>query len=361
MDLITLTYIIIILFLLIAINVYKGFSYQLRRKFTTTSKPKLSLVIAAKNEGNNVEPLINSLEQLNYPEEKLEVIFVDDNSTDKTAEIIQSKISDKQNYKLVTAYNKTISGKKGALAIGIDIAANNFIVITDADCKPEKYWLNTIAGKLDEGFDFVFGVAPIESGKTLVEKISAFENLRNTYLSISAVGLNIPYSAAARSFAFRKTSFKIVGGYGKTTETLSGDDDLLLREAVRNKMLIGTITDPDAFVFSAAPKNFSEYFNQKKRHLQTSFNYLLKQKLFLGFWHLINLISLLSVVLIFIAPIFALPFAVKLIYDFFIVIKHQKNLGHNFKFYEIIYLQILFEVFIVINFFNSLSGKVNWK
>lgn len=356
-----LTYLIIILFLLIAINVYKGFSYQLSRKFTTTSKPKLSLVIAAKNEESNIDSLIDSLEQLNYPNENLEIIFIDDNSTDKTAETIQSKISDKQNYKLITANNKTIPGKKGALAIGIEEAQSNFIVITDADCKPEKYWLNTIAGKLDEGFDFVFGVAPIESGKTLIEKISAFENLRNSYLSTSAVGLNIPYSAAARSFAFRKTSFKRVGGYANTTETISGDDDLLLREAVKNKMLIGTVVDPDAFVFSAAPKYFAEYFNQKKRHLQTSLYYLLKQKLFLGFWHTINLISLLTVFLIFIKPVLALPFAVKLIYDFFVVIKHQKELGHRFKFYEIFYLQILFEVFIVVNFFNSLSGKVNWK
>ncbi|MEO8231634.1 MAG: glycosyltransferase [Ignavibacteriota bacterium] len=361
MDLITLTYIIIILFLLVAINVYKGFSYQLSRKFTTTSNPKLSLVIAAKNEENNIESLINSLEQLNYPKENLEIVIVDDSSTDKTVEIIQSKISDNQNYKLITASNKSMVGKKGALTIGIDNAANNFIVITDADCKPEKSWLNSIAGKLDEGFDFVFGVAPIESGKTLVEKISAFENLRNTYLSISAVGFNIPYSAAARSFAFRKTSFKRLGDYSNTTETLSGDDDLLLREAVKNKMLIGTVVDPDAFVYSAAPKNFTEYFNQKKRHLQTSFHYLLKQKFFLGFWHLINLISLITIFLIFISPVLALPFAVKLVYDFFIVIKHQKKLGHHFKFYEIFYLQILFEVFIVVNFFNSLTGKVNWK
>ncbi|MCC6255359.1 MAG: glycosyltransferase, partial [Ignavibacteriaceae bacterium] len=114
-----LTYLIIILFLLIAINVYKGFSYQLSRKFTTTSKPKLSLVIAAKNEESNIDSLIDSLEQQNYPNENLEIIFIDDNSTDKTAETIQSKISDKQNYKLITANNKTISGKKGALAIGI--------------------------------------------------------------------------------------------------------------------------------------------------------------------------------------------------------------------------------------------------
>ena len=141
------------------------------------------------------------------------------------------------NFILVSASDKEFKGKKGALSIGIKNATHNFIVITDADCKPDSNWLNAIAGALDYGYDFVFGVAPIESGTRLIEKISAYENLRNTYLTIAAVGLNKPYSAAARSFAFRKKSFERIGGYANTTETLSGDDDLLIREAVKNKML----------------------------------------------------------------------------------------------------------------------------
>ncbi len=361
MGIIYSSYIISFVFLLTAINIFKAFVYQIGKKNNITFKQKLSIVIAAKNEEKNINSLLNSLEKLNYPKENYEVIIIDDNSTDKTAELIQSRISDKNNFTFIKADNKKLEGKKGALSIGIENAKNNFIVITDADCKPQTNWLNAIAGGLDYGYDFIFGVAPIQTGKTLIEKLSAFENLRNSYLTIAAVGLNIPYSAAARSFAFRKASFKRIGGYSNTTETLSGDDDLLIREAVKNKMLIGTAIEPDALVYSAAPKSFDEYFKQKKRHLQTSFHYLLKQKIFLGFWHLINLISLFSIGLSLISPILALSFAVKLIYDFFLVIRFQKHLGHSFKFYEIIYLQILFEVFVVINFFNSLSGKTKWK
>ncbi len=86
----------------------------------TTFKPKLSLIIAAKNEEQNIYSLIDSLEKLNYPNENFEVIFIDDNSTDKTAELIQSRISNKNNYTLITADNKIIAGKKGALKIGIE-------------------------------------------------------------------------------------------------------------------------------------------------------------------------------------------------------------------------------------------------
>jgi cellulose synthase/poly-beta-1,6-N-acetylglucosamine synthase-like glycosyltransferase len=339
----------------------KAFVYQMGKRQTATSKPKLSLIIAAKNEEKNINSLFDSLEQLNYPNENFEVLIIDDCSVDKTTELVRSRISNKNNFSLISADKKEIEGKRGALKIGIENSKHNFLVITDADCKPESEWLKSIAGGLDCGYDFVFGVAPINSGKKLVEKISAFENLRNTFLTIAAVGSSIPYSAAARSFAFRKTSFEKIGGYGKTTETLSGDDDLLLREAVKHKMLIGIVIEPDAFVFSEAPKSFGDYFKQKKRHLQTSFHYLLKQKMFLGFWHLVNLFSFMSILSLFITPIFALPFAVKFIYDFFIVAKYQHQLGHSFRFYEIIYLQVLFEIFIVFNFFNSLSGNVKWK
>ena len=361
MEFIHFSYILTFAFLLVAINLYNGFKHQVKKLHMIISKPKLSIIIAAKNEESNISSLIDSIDQLNYPKENFEVIIVDDNSTDRTVEIIHSRISDKNNFSLIKADKKEIEGKKGALSLGIKKAKNNFIIITDADCKPEINWLNGLAGGLDYGYDFVFGVAPIKTGKTLPEKLSSFENLRNTFLSIAAVGLDIPYSAAARSFAFRKTSFDRIGGYSNTTETISGDDDLLLREAVKNKMLIGTVVDQEAFVYSDAPNNFSKYFQQKKRHLQTSFHYLLKQKIFLGFWHLINLISLLSIVLVIILPVLALPFVVKLIYDLFVVIRYQKELGHSFKLYEILYLQILFEIFVVLNFFNSLSGNTKWK
>lgn len=361
MELLDITYIITFSFLLLAIYTYNGFKFELGKLPIYKTFPKLSVIIAAKNEEKNIDQLINSLSNLNYPEENFEVIIVDDNSDDNTYDLIQEQIADKNNFRLLKADQKKLEGKKGALLIGIESAQNNFIVIADADCKPEINWLKAIASKLDAGFDFVFGVAPIESGKTLVQKLSAFENLRNTYLTIAAVGINIPYSASARSFAFRKKSFERTGGYSNTTQTISGDDDLLLREAVKNKMIIGTLIDPEAFVYSAAPASFDEYKKQKIRHIKTSFYYSLKQKLFLGIWHLVNLASLFSVLLTLISPIFLLPFLVKLFFDLFIIIKHQQDLGQDFRFYEIIYLQILFEIFIVINFFNSIFNKSEWK
>ena len=116
-----LVYIAVTIFLFVAINIYKGFDHQLKRNFKFTTKPKLSLIIAAKNEEQNIYSLIDSLEKLNYPNENFEVIFVDDNSTDKTAELIQSRISNKNNYTLITAcllYTSDAADERSSVDLG---------------------------------------------------------------------------------------------------------------------------------------------------------------------------------------------------------------------------------------------------
>ena len=73
----------------------------------------------------------------------------------------------------------------------------------------------------------------------------------------------MPYTAAARNFGFSKNAFELIGGYENTKDTKSGDDDLLLREAVKQNMKIGIVTRQDAFVYSETKKTFSGIFAAK--------------------------------------------------------------------------------------------------
>ena len=187
------------------------------------------------------------------------------------------------------------------------------------------------------------------------------ENIRSSILTFTAAIIGIPYSAAARNFGFKKSSFEKIKGYSNTTETLSGDDDLLLREAVKNKMKIGFITKKESFVYSRTKSTLKEYLNQKARHTQTSLHYLTQHKLFLGFWHLLNLFFLFSPILIFVDSIFLSLFLIKIITDIVIVFNLQKYFGYNFNPVKIFYLQIMYEIFLIINFVNSLFGKSDWK
>ena len=321
----------------------------------------ISIIIAAKNEAENIGGLIESLKKLDCPTELFEVIVVDDNSTDGTYDKLKSKTGSIKNFSIIESKISGVNGKRDALSLGISNSKYSYILITDADCRPQRNWLNFYSNKFDKGYDLLFGIAPFYQNKTFINKISCFENLRSSLLSFSMACVSLPYTAAARNFGFTTKAFESLGGYSKTKNTISGDDDLLLREAVKKKMKIGVVTESDSFVYSEAKKTFKEYIRQKARHTQTSFHYLKKYQIILGFWHLLNLSFLFSPLLMFFNPLWGILLPVKLMIDISVVNLKQKKFGYTFSMVEILYLQIFYEILLVIHFFNARFSEVKWK
>ena len=355
----TVLYIIVsCIFILILLKILNNQSPPLNSNSLVT---KFSIVVAAKNEEDNLASLISALSKIDYPKENFEVIIVDDNSTDKTFTLATELTSTLENFRVVKAENKKYEGKRGALDYGIETAKNEYIIITDADCVPGKNWLIRYKEKFNKEFDLIIGIAPFNQKQTLVNKVSCYENFRNTLLKILSVKIGLPYTATARDFGFNKKSFEKIEGYKNTTDTISGDDDLLLREAVKNKLKIGLLTSKDSFVYSETKKLFRDYFSQRARHTQTSFHYLLKQTLFLSTWHSVNIAFLFSPLLAFINLYFLLPFAVKLILDLLISVLFQRKINYKFSIIETIYLQFFYEIFLIVHLFNAKFNRIKWK
>ena len=351
--------VLILIFLSMYIVIISSFN-SIKRDNNELSSQNISIVIAAKNEEPNIAGLIDSLKKLNYPSENFEIIFVDDNSADQTLKLLQSGISEIPNFIVVSAHTKKYPGKKGALDIGISKANYDNIMITDADCRPEPEWLSTFSGKFSHGFDLVFGTAPFIKQNSVVNKLSRFENLKNTILSFGLAQAGLPYSAASRSFGFKKIFFDKIDGYGNTLQTIGGDDDLLIREAVKHKAKFGIVMDEEAFVYSSTETTWKNYFKQKFRHLSTSNYYSINTKLILALWHFLNILFLFSPLLIFFDEIFVLPLVVKLLLDIFSIKYFQKKISYEFKFSEIFYLQILYEIFLIVNYIGGLFRKKEW-
>ena len=332
-----------------------------KQKILQKTDLKFSIVIAAKNEEKNIPGLINSLNNLNYPKENFEIILVDDNSSDNTFNTTKNLTDNIDNFRTYKTAEKELPGKKGALTFGIGKANNSYIMITDADCMPSPNWLNIYSGYFEKGVDFLFSISPFKQNKHLINKIACFENLRSSILTFSAAKLGIPYSASARNFGFKKSSFDKLNGYTNTAETLSGDDDLLLREAVKNKFKIGAIINKDASVLSYTKNTLKEYFVQKSRHTKTSIHYLLKHKILLGSWHILNLLFLFSIVLYFVNSFFLWLFVLKILMDVSVVLFTQKTFNYKFNIFDIFYLQFFYELFLIINFFGALFRRDKWE
>ncbi len=330
-----------------------------QNKYDTAEHAEISVVTAAHNEERSIGALIEAAALQDYPSSKFEIIIVDDNSTDSTYETAEMSSQGKENisvFKLPAGKR----GKKDALEFGISKAMYDNIVITDADCRPAPGWLKAFAGRFAEGGGFIFGIAPFDHNGSFVNKIACFENLRNSILTFSFCIAGMPYSAAARSLGFTKKLFESAGGYSKTRATLGGDDDLLLREAVNAGAKILTVTNTNAFVLSSTKESLSGYFSQKSRHIKTSFNYNMPAKITLALWHIINLFMLFSPLLWFVSPLFALMFPFKIIFDVVSAGVYQKKFGYKFNLINILMLQMVYEITIIINFFNAAFRKDRW-
>jgi cellulose synthase/poly-beta-1,6-N-acetylglucosamine synthase-like glycosyltransferase len=358
---------IIILFaislIIFLINLFFLLSFPKFALMQSDSKNYLSIsvIIAFKNEENNLINLFLSLQKLNYPMNKYEVILVDDNSSDNSYRKAAELSNSKTNYYVLKTENKKYSGKRGALDFGISKAKYPYILITDADCMPASNWLIGYSEKFNSGSDMLFGLAPFKQKAVLINKVSCFENLRSSILTFSFAKINLPYSAAARNFGFTISAFQKLGGFNNTLETSSGDDDLLLREAVKHDMKIDVVDLDNTFVLSNSKNTFGEYLHQKARHTKTSWYYLPIHQSLLGFWHSSNILMIFSLLLLPSNLLYGIPFLVKLFSDASLVFFIQQKSQYNFRLFEIPFLQLFYEVLLMVNFFSSFRKTIPWK
>lgn len=354
-------FILALILLFFQLSIYSALNKIFRFNKFFEGKLNISIIVAAKNEAQNIPNLISALCAQNYPKDLFEVIIVDDNSVDGTFDIATELSRNLDNFTIIKAEEKIYEAKKGALDIGIKAAKHKHILITDADCKPSIEWINSFAIGFEKKNDFLFGIAPFCETKSITNLIARFENLRANIIVFAFAKLGMPYSASARSIGFSKEAYFKLDGYQNTTETLSGDDDLLLREAIKYKLNIGIITNPEAFVYSETKEQFTEFVNQKSRHTSTSQHYSFGRKLLLTVWHLLNLISLLSIFALPFGSEFIFPLFIKIVIDLFILNNFQNNFGYKINPLWFFILQINYELNLIYFFIKGLKFSNRWE
>ncbi len=108
---------------------------------------RVSVVVACHNEAANITTLLESLAAQDYPAELIEIIIVNDNSTDRTPVAVSQFISDdrlrlRQSFRLI---NNPFNGKKSALRHGVEKSTGEVILTTDADCSMGPQWVSAMA------------------------------------------------------------------------------------------------------------------------------------------------------------------------------------------------------------------------
>lgn len=250
----------------------------------TLAKPgPVSIVICAHNEAENLQNNLPWVLAQQY--NNLEVIVVNDRSTDHTLQVLKT-LQVKFDRLRVINIEGTTGSKKQALHEGILAATHNIILLTDADCKPQSpYWARTMAGFMDDQTDIVLGFSPYYNQPGLLNKLIRYETLITAHLYGGLAMMGLPYMGVGRNLAYRKQVYLNSTAKEKYASTLSGDDDLLVNEMATRKNT-RVCAENEALMWSIPKKSWTDWWHQKRRHTQAGKHYRLVTQAILTFIYL---------------------------------------------------------------------------
>jgi len=335
-----------------------------KKKFSRLSNnelPTATIIVAARNEENNIERCLNSLGKLEYPEDRLEVLIVDDRSTDKTGEIIDVFISERENFRKIIPDDPKgkMVGKVNALATAIREAKGQIILTTDADCVVEPYWAKTITSFYQEDV----GMVDSYTTQVATNAFGGMQAIDFIYLLLVAGGtinLGIPISCIGNNMSFRKKAYDEIGGYEALPFSVTEDFTLLRAIYKLKKYKILFPLEKDALVTSIPCPDFNDLYRQKKRWAVGGLGVPVRG-FFIMFWgFLANLAILLTP--LFFSPAWLYLIFFKIAIDFFVLYPiHQKmGITKNLKYFFV--YQIYYILYVLALPFIVLAGrKVKWK
>lgn len=206
----------------------KSFRYE--RDFIPGTK--ISVVIAARNESDNISKCLHSILSQNYPAHLFEIVVVDDFSMDDTAAIVRNiaatnvrliALSD-----IITPQEKIISFKKKALSAGISESDGTLIVTTDADCWMQENWLRTIAALYEQkGAEMIVAPVRFSSNISLLQLFQSLDFMTMQGITAATVRLSLGIMCNGANLAFSRKAYDAVQGYEGVDHLVSGDDYLL--------------------------------------------------------------------------------------------------------------------------------------
>lgn len=274
-----LAYLGLILFLRRGWNNLETFNPKINQ-FKTT----VSILIAARNEEDKIYNTIIDILAQDYPSHLVELIVVDDHSTDRTSEIVLS-FAERGVKLLVLNESKPLNSyKKKAITEAIKLSESELIITTDADCRMSSTWLKTIVGFYEAGnYKMISSPVLFFEEKSIFEEMQSLEFLFLLGLGAAGVGNKMPSTCNGANLAYRREVFYELKGFQGIDQLASGDDELFLHKVASvYPDGIGFCKARGAMVYTHAKSSLGEFIQQRKRWASKSTKYKNKAVVFIG-------------------------------------------------------------------------------
>jgi len=233
---------------------------------TDGSLPFCTVLVCARDEERNIEKCLRSLEAINYPKDRLEVLIVDDKSTDRTPEILQTWKQRMPNLTVLRTGEEVLHlrGKVNALTQGMDAARGEFVMITDADSHVKPNWVREYLNYYEKNTGMVASVTLLDR-KYFLDGVQSIDWSYGLGVSLASANLNVPLSVIGNNISVRKAAYENVGGYREIPFSIT--EDFALFQAIWKKepWKVKFPVHPDLTVMSEPCPNFRAWWRQKHR------------------------------------------------------------------------------------------------
>lgn len=249
------------------ITLFRYRSKSIVAKYKDSELPTVSILVACRNEEQNIEQCIQSLIELNYPKDKLKIIIGNDQSEDNTLKIAKQYARE---YSFIQVFDvqEDSTGLKAKARVMAQLdkhAIGDYYLVTDADVRVEPNWILGLLSNMNDKIGVASGTTMVRSNGLggLFQEIdwAYFMGLLNV-ISYSGV----PATAVGNNMIIRKEAYWQTGGYSKIRFSIT-EDYKLYKEVCDKGWKWNNIMNKDVLGYSEKTNGFIPLLHQRKRWL----------------------------------------------------------------------------------------------
>lgn len=358
-------------YLWLEVRFYRALGTVREGRSTVTPPPRVSVLIAARNESAGIRATLDSVLDQDYAG-VWDVWVADDRSTDDTPQILEeyrARHPERLHILTIQEIPEGVSPKKHAISKMIEACEGDILCLTDADCIVQREWLTGILREFEPGIELVAGHSyiPTVPGKSpFIICMQAVETLIYRVAGTAGLAMHLPLTSTGNNLAYRKDFFKSVNGFENVIKIQSGDDDLLMQKLATDRpFAMRYCITPSTFVTTNGKETLKELWEQRKRWASKTIYYSPKIVFVLSMVFLF--LTMLCVTAAFspfstkvlIATLVA--FALKSLGDLILILRGLKIFRQEHLLKWCIPVEIVHAPFTVLAVLFGLFGRFKWK
>ncbi len=229
--------------------------------------PLVSVIVPARNEERSLPLLFASLERQRY--RRMEIVLVNDRSDDATGRLMEqfaARFPDRVRIVTLSSDTPRTNPKQYALARGVEQAAGDIYLFTDADCEIPADWVGGMAGRfLDPSIGLVFAPVVTRTDSGYLSRYQAFDHMFRYAYTAASAGLGMATGGFGNNMAVRREALGDIGGFGSLAYSVTEDAELISELRSKTRWSILGLTDPAMRVTTAPEQSFRRLVRQELR------------------------------------------------------------------------------------------------